>query len=141
MVADEEGFLAPVIDATVCIRCKLCEQQCPVLHPAYSNQFPDCFAMMASDEERMKSSSGAFVPLVAKWILNQNGIVFGAVWNKDFSVSHVGVEHLEDLGRIRGSKYVQSNVGLTYAEVKKSSGRGSVADHIDADELFRGSFP
>lgn len=124
MVADEEGFLAPVIDATVCIRCKLCEQQCPVLHPAYSNQSPDCFAMMASDEERMKSSSGAFVPLVAKWILNQNGIVFGAVWNKDFSVSHVGVEHLEDLGRIRGSKYVQSNVGLTYAEVKKELKKG-----------------
>lgn len=33
MIQDEEGFLIPSIDRTVCIECALCVKVCPILNP------------------------------------------------------------------------------------------------------------
>ena len=117
MQTDNEGFTYPKIQYDVCIKCSLCEKSCPVLHPTYTNtNSPVCFAMMATDEERFKSSTGAFIPAIAKWILDQQGKVFGAVWNSDWSVSIKGISCKEDFEPMRGSKYLQASTELTYRE-------------------------
>lgn len=120
MGLDYEGFLYPMIREDVCQRCGLCEKTCPVLNMKYENaEHPESYAMMASDEERAESSSGAFVPMLAKWILSQHGVVFGAAWTNEWGVHQVAIESEEDLTNLRGLKYVQGRVEFSYQEAKK----------------------
>jgi Pyruvate/2-oxoacid:ferredoxin oxidoreductase delta subunit len=108
MEPDREGFLYPQIENAMCVNCGLCDQVCPSLHPAETeqNRTPDCYAYMSSDEEiRGQSSSG--------------GIVYGAAFDDDWNVHHIRVEKVEDLSRLRGSKYVQSDTNQIFVDVRK----------------------
>lgn len=120
MEPDKDGFLVPVVSEEQCVHCGLCEKTCPVLNPIYKNtQKPDCYAVRAQDEIRQVSSSGGIFTLLAEEILNQEGMVFGAAWQKDWSVHHIAVAKREDLAALRGSKYLQSNTGDTFSQAKK----------------------
>lgn len=81
----------------------------------------DCAAyacyLRDEDELRKSTSGGAFFSL-AKKIIETNGVVFGAAFVSKKYVQHVYVERLEDLDKLRGSKYVQSNIGDSYIKVK-----------------------
>ena len=79
MVADGEGFLFPHINEDVCIKCGQCLKSCPVSSPKYENApEPECYAVMASDEIRAKSSSGGVFSALAQQVIASGGIVFGA---------------------------------------------------------------
>ena len=121
MIADEEGFLQPVIDHDKCTDCHLCESKCPILKPKLdNNENPECYVMMASDEIRKTSSSGGFIYTLSKYIFERNGVVFGAVWNtEDWSVYHRYIDNLDDLYLIQSSKYMQSDTKYTFKEVDK----------------------
>lgn len=112
------GFLKPVIDNTKCIECKKCEKICPVLNREYTS-LPQCFAVWADNITRFKSSSGGAFPVMAKAVLREKGVVFGATWTEDFYVRHTFVENEKDLEKLYRSKYVQSNLGNSYNQVKK----------------------
>jgi coenzyme F420-reducing hydrogenase beta subunit len=120
MKPDVEGFLQPVIDETLCVHCGLCEKVCPVLHPGQKRMPLAVYAVKAKDDElRMKSSSGGMFTLLAREILRQGGIVYGAGWEKPaWRVIHKSAENEEELDELRGSKYVQSDMGNTYRQVK-----------------------
>lgn len=125
MHADQEGFAYPEVQEEKCTRCGLCEKTCPVLHPEYKNtEQPECYAMMAQDEERQTSSSGGFVPVVARWILKKGGSVYGAAWDQSWNVRHIEVESEAELYRIKGSKYLQGNVGEAYQQAKERLEQG-----------------
>lgn len=126
MLEDDEGFLRPVVHEDACVDCGLCSRICPALHSSNEQGVPDAYAVKALDEQmRLSSSSGGFFTLLAEAILEQGGVVFGAAFDESFSVSHVYVKHKEQLHRLRGSKYVQSNIGNTFREAKNflESGR------------------
>lgn len=115
MQTDQEGFAYPRVQEEKCINCGLCEKRCPVLHPAYNNmERPECYAMMAQDQERMSSSSGGFVPVVARWVLRQGGSVFGAAWDESWNVRHIEITDEAELHEIKGSKYLQGSTGQSY---------------------------
>lgn len=122
MRPDEEGFNYPIIDKGNCISCKLCEKVCPNEHPRYSNNtISDVYAAYLKDtSQRTKSTSGGIFYSISKWIINQGGIVYGAAFNDNFKLEHIGVDNLDDLAKLRGSKYLQSDIGNTYLEVKKN---------------------
>lgn len=120
MEPDKDGFLVPVVSEEQCVHCGLCEKTCPVLNPIYKNDpNPDCLALCASDEVRAKCSSGGTFTLIAEETLAQGGIVFGAAWNPDWTVSHIAAENKEQLERLKGSKYLQSSTGDTFAQAKQ----------------------
>lgn len=122
MQADAEGFLYPEIDKMQCVGCHLCEKICPILNDkGYAQQsLQDAYAAYCKDDAvRMKSSSGGIFTLLAEQILEQGGVVFGAALTEDCrSVRHIGVETKEQLALLRGSKYVQSTIGMTYRDAK-----------------------
>ena len=119
MQADEEGFLQPYIDVEQCVECGLCEKRCPALHPL--NPKPKeqrAYAIINFADRKLSSSGGAF-SLFARYVLNQGGAVFGATIDEKLQVFHTKIEKVDDLKKLRGSKYVQSDIGDIYQEVKK----------------------
>lgn len=119
MIPNSEGFLMPHIDGAKCIKCGMCENTCPVLKPQYINDTnPACYAVTADDEIRKNSSSGGMFTLIAEEILSRGGVVFGAAWNEQWTVDHISVSSAEQLDKLRVSKYMQSNIGMTYQEAK-----------------------
>lgn len=119
MVPDHEGFLRPVIGEN-CILCRKCEQTCPILKPQVPGPAPAAaHAVWSLDEdERMVSSSGGFFSLLARHVLDRDGVVFGAVLDEDMTARHAAARSLEELAPMRGSKYVQSDLGDTFRQVK-----------------------
>lgn len=120
MVADEEGFLQPVVDRTRCTECGRCEAVCPVLHPNEPRQPLAVYAARVRDDNiRMQSSSGGLFTAFAEEVLRHNGIVFGAGWDiTGMRVVHKPAVTSAELAELRGSKYVQSDMGETFVTVK-----------------------
>lgn len=115
MIADEEGFYYPKIDTTVCINCGLCESVCPQIHASSHKKPLNCYAIKhPSKEIQLASSSGGAFSLLAEYVLGQNGVVFGAAFDKDWNVVHKYIEDVKQLDELRMSKYVQSNIGNSF---------------------------
>lgn len=93
MVEDEEGFLYPEINEKLCINCNVCEKVCPYL----DNDRPEIdfektyVAINLNDEMREKSSSGGMFVAFAKNILDNNGIVYGAAFDKHWRIDRKSV--------------------------------------------------
>lgn len=121
MVEDSEGFLYPQIDSNLCQNCGLCEKRCPVNNPAYkNNENPSCYAAAADDNLRKDSSSGAIFPVIAKRIIEQKGYVCGVAYiTETNSLEHIIVDNMEDLNKLKSSKYFQSDTKICYTEIEK----------------------
>ncbi len=120
MCADAEGFLYPRIDTAACIDCGLCEQVCPVLRPAAPRTPTAVYAAKNPDERiRMESSSGGVFTLLAERTIRAGGVVFGARFDEAWEVVHDSTETIEGLAAFRGSKYVQSRIGTSFARAEE----------------------
>lgn len=120
MKIDEEGFWYPYVDSSKCIDCHLCEKRCPILNDMSNQNNPKAYACYNLNEKiRNESSSGGIFSLLASNIIKKNGVVYGASFNQNFEVEHIRVDKIDDLNKLRGSKYVQSKIGNTYSEIKK----------------------
>ncbi len=119
MQADDEGFLQPKIEEGKCVKCGMCTKKCPELFPIKRVETsPEAYAMISYEDRNISSSGGAF-SVFSRWILKEGGVVFGAAIDGEFKVQHIAVEKISDLSKLRGSKYVQSNMGDCYKQVRK----------------------
>lgn len=126
MRENSEGFLYPVIDREKCVKCGLCEKICPVMHTSHDNDLREAYGAITKDNDMLlRSSSGGIFTELAKSVLSDGGCVFGAAFSDGFhSVKHVVVESVEGLSSLRGSKYVQSDIGNTFHEAKEQLEKG-----------------
>lgn len=116
---DEHGFRYPKVNRVTCVDCGLCENVCPALKQSPARKPIKVYAYINQEERiRLKSSSGGFFSSLAKKIINQGGVVFGARFNEKWEVVHGYTETYEGLEYFRGSKYVQSRIGNSYSKVK-----------------------
>lgn len=123
MQLDSEGFYRPVIDAEKCVQCGACERVCPwnksVENPNVADVSPKTVAAYAKDESvRLQSSSGGIFTVLAERVLDDGGVVVGVAQTAPTRFGHIVVENKADLAKLRGSKYVQADVGLVYREVR-----------------------
>lgn len=120
MAPDAEGFLHPIIDSSKCVNCGLCAKSCPVLVRPAPRKPLSVFAAKANDDDlRLRSSSGGVFSLLARAVIAEGGIVFGAGFDHDdWRVIHKSAENEEELEDLRGSKYVQSDMGETFKRVR-----------------------
>ena len=120
MQSDKEGFAYPVIDTKQCSNCGLCNKVCPVINQQPAQQPIATYAATNSnDTVREQSSSGGIFTLLAQETIKNGGVVFGAAFNSNWQVEHICVDNLNDIKRLRGSKYVQSNIGGSYSIAEK----------------------
>ena len=116
---DEEGFLYPQIDKNECIECNLCEKVCPLINPFEKTSPIKVLAVKnRNEEERMASSSGGVFIALAKYIISQGGVVFGAVFDENWEVKHTYAETIEEIRPMMGSKYLQSRIENTFSEAE-----------------------
>ena len=121
---DIEGFWYPRVDIDKCINCGLCERTCPQLHIGALKkndfEYPVCFAAIHKNiEVRFGSTTGGLFSALAEQMYREGGYVGGAIYNKDFSVSHFISNNPADLALLRQSKYSQSQTCGIYKEVKR----------------------
>jgi Pyruvate/2-oxoacid:ferredoxin oxidoreductase delta subunit len=118
-----EGFAYPTINVDKCKLCGLCISVCPIVNKQnrignrHENETKCLAAWNKNTAVRMKSSSGGAFSVLAKNILTQGGLVFGAAWDKNMNLIHKGINNEEELDALRRSKYVQSNSKNTFNEV------------------------
>lgn len=125
MKKDREGFLYPKINDSLCSECGLCEKVCPVKNQTDGILPIRCYAAISNNDElRKNSSSGGVFSELAEYVIKEGGIVFGAAFNERFEVSHIMISSLDDLKQLRGSKYLQSDIGNTFVLCKESLDKG-----------------
>lgn len=122
MVEDDCSFLYPQINSEKCVDCGLCEKVCAFQYKEESSGAICVYAAAERDAEKIKqSASGGVFAAIAKSVLAEKGTVYGAgivSVNNNLIIKHKGVDNVEDLHELFGSKYVQSNINFTYKEIK-----------------------
>lgn len=118
----KNNFYYPeLINQEQCIHCGLCEKVCPVnASNTKEKNIAAYYGAINHDENIVNnSSSGGVFTALAKAVLLNDGVVFGAVLSEDLSVRHIYINKIEDISLLQKSKYVQSRIGDTYKQVKQ----------------------
>lgn len=120
IIQDGEGFLIPEIIKDKCVECRLCERACPEVQELFHQHVDmvDVYAGWNKIDRQVSSSGGAFSS-IARFILGKCGYVYGAILDDNMQCKHIEVKSVEDLKRLRGSKYIQSNPGTIFRLIKK----------------------
>lgn len=130
MKPDALGFLYPVVDSDKCTDCGLCEKVC-AFHANYdtSNNLPvpEVYAARHKNMQEVETSrSGAAFIAISDWILNQDGVVYGVGYTDHFRVVHKRATTREERNEFKGSKYVQSDLGDIFRQVKQDLKDGRI---------------
>ena len=122
MEPDHEGFLYPVIDEDLCTQCQSCRSVCPGAQ-APGGVEGKAYAVRCNDVTLLQhSSSGGAFSLLADAVLESGGLVCGAVFDEHFQVCHV---LSRDIGPMRKSKYVQSELTGCYDAIRHALEEGN----------------
>lgn len=121
MKKDREGFLYPDVNANICIRCGKCVQVCG-FHELSEEERPLntllAYGAKHNDfSERTSSRSGGAFIAFSDIVLSNGGSIYGAVMNKDFSVSHTRATNKAQRDLMKKAKYVQSDIRGVFPEV------------------------
>lgn len=122
MQTNVEGFLVPVVNRKLCVDCKLCEKICPKLTENQAEAKDPLDEIVSAYRKNQThyneyTSSGIFNEF-AKKVINNGGKVCGCVWNKEMTAEHILTDKIEDIARMSGSKYVQSDMKSCYKEME-----------------------
>lgn len=119
MKENDEGFLYPSINDS-CTNCGVCVLRCPILTPSKIDEVEkEVYSLITKDTELLKkSSSGGVFATFAKYILLENGVVFGCAFDQVLNAKHIMIDSIQELEKLQGSKYVASSTNNTYQQVK-----------------------
>lgn len=89
-------------------------------HENTITEWPQVYAVKHKNFEiRMASRSGGAFTAFSDYILEAGGIVYGCILTEDFKAIHIRAYTRETRDKMRGSKYIQSNLLDTFQEVKE----------------------
>lgn len=118
-VINKEGFNYPVINNQICTKCNICEKVCPVLNENANYSTKYTYAIKPKNYSfSSHSSSGSAFFYLAKTVIDEGGIVYGAAFDKHLYLQHCRVDNLSELHKLCGSKYIQSDCTNIYNLVK-----------------------
>lgn len=124
-VGDPLGHKYPHIDTFLCIDCGICKKKCPVLCPEELMSAEIAFAAWSKDDDEYRNStSGGAASVISRHVLAQGGVVYGCAMLPDIEVKHIRIDDVKDVWKLKGSKYVQSNVAGVYRQLKKDALEG-----------------
>lgn len=120
---NKNGWIYPEIDEEICIQCGICYKKCPNNINIVCNKPISCYASAIKDENGiLESASGGIFSIIAESFLRNNGVVYGAALffrDNEIVVEHIRVNDEKNLIKIKGSKYVQSDISNALTNVEK----------------------
>lgn len=79
-----------------------------------------CVAVINNSKvQLMESSSGGAFSILAESVLGEGGVVYGHAFSDGLKVKCIRIDSIEEVARLRGSKYVQSDMGDVMRYVKE----------------------
>jgi len=119
MKEDSEGFRYPEVNKKLCINCGLCHKSCPYENDSLTNNLPKyVWGGYSTDNQiRFESTSGGAFSSIVNTFCDNNYVVFGATAN-GICVEHVYIVDINELGKLRKSKYLQSSIGNSYLQAR-----------------------
>lgn len=119
------GFSYPIVDVNKCIKCNKCTRVCHLLHPLSKNSPIMGYKFIGADEERLKSSSGAFFPFIAKQLLSYDYNVVGVIFDDDYLSDRYCITKSSNIiDKMRKSKYIEADLGDIFEIVEKYLNQG-----------------
>ena len=110
-VPGEFGFKYPRVDENKCVACGLCDKVCPIGKNPPRVGTQTVYALVTNNKSvLMNSTSGGAFSAFAESTLNDGGVVYGCAMSPDFQVQHIRIEKQSEISKLRGSKYVQSDM-------------------------------
>lgn len=120
MGKDKEGFDYPYIDSSVCVLCGRCKKVCPIDNYTPEKSCNQYLGARAKDEKiRYSGSSGGVFSILAGYVLERKGVIFGAGYNDHMEVMHQEADDLGQLKQIKRTKYVQSNMQNIFLAIRR----------------------
>ena len=114
----EDGHYYIRFNEKRCISCVQCERSCPVVSNfSYdtSERYVTFAAWNQDNDQRKRSSSGGAFAALASYVIDQGGVVVGAA-TIGREVRHIVVRTKNELTKLQGSKYTQSDIQGCYSE-------------------------
>ena len=122
---DENGLLySKLVRPGNCIDCQMCAHVCPMLKASSGSlkflRAKNAVSAVNKNVEIVKgSSSGGAFSAIAKAVAKDGECyIFGAAFSDGFNVRHICVDGIEKIGPLMKSKYVQSDTGKSFADVR-----------------------
>lgn len=123
---NEFGFYSSKINSDRCIGCNLCRQVCAFYGKKGKDINADdkLYALKSINVRALQeSSSGGFAHELSKYYLNKGYDIFGCAYNNTLhEAEHIKInsDNKEELFKLSGSKYLQSNTFKIFNEIIKS---------------------
>lgn len=126
MKPDVLGFTYPEVDMSACVDCGLCEkvcafvQDCDAYLPVDRSLTAEVQAARHKDGDVVAASqSGGVFTALSDAVLSEGGVIYGAAYKGLDEVSHIRAESAQERNLLRGSKYVQSDMGQIFRSVRE----------------------
>lgn len=128
MEADKEGFRYPKIDLDKCIHCNKCRKLCEAAQSEIVEKRNEkaYVSYSKNTEIRFTSSSGGMFSELANRVIDSGGSVYGVGFTENWHVTHQCAESKSEVEKLRGSKYVQSEMDSCFVEIR---------DKLEQDKL------
>lgn len=120
MSEGKDGFVLPVIDSDLCVGCGACARACGLNRGIGSNSAGPFYAA-AGRGDVSESASGGVFGAVAREVISAGGVAYGAAYECEgntLRVLHRRAASVDELRPLLNSKYVQSDAGVCFVDVK-----------------------
>lgn len=118
-IADSLDAYNAKIDPAKCVDCQACLKVCPnLVKPEFRDPILWKQGWIPEETARQQSSSGGAAAAFAKSFVEAGGYVCSCQFKEGEFLYHL-TNQMEDLKRFAGSKYVKSNPGTAYKQVKE----------------------
>lgn len=122
--SSSDGFKMPVIKEKLCVNCGLCNEICiyeKAPQPDSDRKIFDCscYAVYLKEKEIVNSASGGAFYGLALEGLAAGYEICGCIWDHKMRAAHVITSDPEVIRKMRGSKYMQSDLGSCYYTIRE----------------------
>ncbi len=132
ITSNTEGFYERKVFVDICVNCGKCLTVCPMImvkkKSTYNTQKMEhqtfWAAVSKNKENYIRSSSGGVFSSVAEQIIHEGGVVYGCGLDSNLIPSHMSIVSMNDIDKLRRSRYVQSDTRDTFTLIKKDLENG-----------------